>query len=197
MVTRIDWENPHVFFYVDAADADGAVVNWKCETRGPNGLQLKGWRRDSLKAEDKVIGHGFLAGTYNVTVTYNNTAGPLFQTGVLAAKPALLTQDSSGSGLALVQNYVSATDSLTETEDVNYAEFTSTTTAGEGTFTVPPSVLTQMPKVANSLISGPGPGYLVIATGNPVSFSPLLTAGGTVSSLFGPFVGTAGTVAYQ
>jgi hypothetical protein len=61
VVTRIDWENPHVFFYVDVADADGTVVNWKCETRGPNGLARQGWRKDSLKAGDRVIVHGFLA----------------------------------------------------------------------------------------------------------------------------------------
>jgi hypothetical protein len=61
VVTRIDWENPHVFFYVDVTDAEGAVVNWKCETRGPNGLARQGWTRDSLKTGDKVIIHGFLA----------------------------------------------------------------------------------------------------------------------------------------
>jgi hypothetical protein len=61
VVTRVDWENPHVFFYVDVADPNGVVVNWKCETRGPNGLQRMGWRRDSLKTGDKVIVHGFLA----------------------------------------------------------------------------------------------------------------------------------------
>lgn len=61
VVTRIDWENPHVFFYVDVADTDGTVVNWKCETRGPNGLARQGWRKDSLKTGDRVIVHGFLA----------------------------------------------------------------------------------------------------------------------------------------
>ncbi len=49
------------------------------------------------------------AGTYNVTVSYNNSPSPPFQTQVLSAKPAVLTQDSSGSGLALVQNYTSST----------------------------------------------------------------------------------------
>lgn len=38
VVTRIDWENPHVYFYVNVTESDGAVVNWACETRGPNGL---------------------------------------------------------------------------------------------------------------------------------------------------------------
>jgi hypothetical protein len=61
VVTRVDWENPHVYFYVDVTGADGAVVNWACETRGPAGLQHQGWKRDSMKIGDKVIVKGFQA----------------------------------------------------------------------------------------------------------------------------------------
>jgi hypothetical protein len=61
VVTRIDWENPHVYFYLDVADPSGTVVNWKCETRGPKGLESRGWKRDSLKPGDKVIVQGSLA----------------------------------------------------------------------------------------------------------------------------------------
>jgi hypothetical protein len=61
VVTRIDWENPHVYFYVDVAEADGTVVNWKCETRGPKGLESRGWKRDSLKLGDRVVVRGSLA----------------------------------------------------------------------------------------------------------------------------------------
>lgn len=61
VVTRIDWENPHVYFYLDVTDSNGTVVNWKCETRGPKGLESRGWKRDSLKPGDRVIVHGSLA----------------------------------------------------------------------------------------------------------------------------------------
>jgi len=61
VVTRIDWENPHVFFYVDVKESDGSVVNWACETRGPNGLIHQGWKRDSMKAGDQVVVKGFQA----------------------------------------------------------------------------------------------------------------------------------------
>ncbi|MBV9504397.1 MAG: hypothetical protein JO323_05265 [Acidobacteriia bacterium] len=61
VVTNVTWENPHVFFFVDVADVDGNVVNWKCETRGPNGLAKQGWTKNSLKAGDKVTVHGYLA----------------------------------------------------------------------------------------------------------------------------------------
>jgi hypothetical protein len=61
VVTRIDWENPHVHYYVDVTGPDGTVVNWSCETGGPTRLTRRGWTRDSLKPGDKVIVHGFLA----------------------------------------------------------------------------------------------------------------------------------------
>ena len=61
VVTRIDWENPHVHYYVDVTQVDGTVVNWACETGGPNRLARRGWTRDSLKPGDKVTVHGFPA----------------------------------------------------------------------------------------------------------------------------------------
>jgi hypothetical protein len=60
-VTRIDWENPHVYFYIDVAGESGVLTNWRCETRGPNGLQRQGWKRDFMKIGDRVIVHGSLA----------------------------------------------------------------------------------------------------------------------------------------
>jgi hypothetical protein len=60
VVTRVDWENPHVYFYIDVKDTNG-VVNWKCETSGPNKLTRLGWNRDSMKMGNKVVVHGFLA----------------------------------------------------------------------------------------------------------------------------------------
>jgi hypothetical protein len=61
VVTRIDWENPHVFFYVDVTQSNGTNVNWACETRGPNALIHLGWKRDSMKAGDKVVVKGYQA----------------------------------------------------------------------------------------------------------------------------------------
>jgi len=49
------------------------------------------------------------AGNYNVTVT-NGTVSSPFVAQVVASKPALFTQDWSGTGLAVVQNYVSASE---------------------------------------------------------------------------------------
>jgi len=49
-------------------------------------------------------------GSYNVTVTYGSNTSSSFPVAVVASKPALLTQDSTGSGLAVAQNIISATE---------------------------------------------------------------------------------------
>jgi hypothetical protein len=61
VVTKIEWQNPHVRFYLDVPDASGAVVNWELELGSPNGLLRAGWTRNSLQVGQKVIVGGFLA----------------------------------------------------------------------------------------------------------------------------------------
>ncbi len=60
-VTRLEWTNPHVYFYIDVSDASGHVVNWAIEGSNPAGLYRNGWRRDSLKTGDLVTVEGWLA----------------------------------------------------------------------------------------------------------------------------------------
>jgi hypothetical protein len=60
-VTKLEWANPHTFFYIDVKDAKGTVVNWACETNGPNGLIRAGWKRNSLKVGDQVTVDGYRA----------------------------------------------------------------------------------------------------------------------------------------
>ncbi len=61
-VTRVEWTNPHIFIYVDVADAStGVVVNWALELGGPNTLLRLGWKRDSLKNGDVITVDGSLA----------------------------------------------------------------------------------------------------------------------------------------
>ena len=38
VVTKIEWMNPHTYFYLDVTDPDGKVVNWGMEMGSPNGL---------------------------------------------------------------------------------------------------------------------------------------------------------------
>ena len=62
IVTKIEWTNPHVWFYVNVKDEkSGEVTNWGAEMGPPHGLQRRGWRRDSLKIGDMVTVKGSLA----------------------------------------------------------------------------------------------------------------------------------------
>ena len=60
-VTRIEWMNPHVYFYMEVKDTSGKVTNWAIEGGAPNTLYRAGWRKDSLKIGDVVTVEGFLA----------------------------------------------------------------------------------------------------------------------------------------
>ena len=52
-VTKVEWKNPHVFYYLDVADTSG-TVNWAIEASTPNQLYRNGWRKDDLKIGDAV-----------------------------------------------------------------------------------------------------------------------------------------------
>jgi len=45
-VTRIEWTNPHMHFYVDVKDENGGTQNWAFEGYPPNMLVRQGWKRD-------------------------------------------------------------------------------------------------------------------------------------------------------
>lgn len=58
-VTRIEWANPHVYFYIDVVDEQsGAVANWAIELVSPNALLRTGWSRNSIAIGDKVVVEG-------------------------------------------------------------------------------------------------------------------------------------------
>jgi hypothetical protein len=53
-VTKVEWANPHTFFYIDVTTPKGDVENWALEMGSPNGLMRRGWTRDSMKIGDVV-----------------------------------------------------------------------------------------------------------------------------------------------
>jgi hypothetical protein len=59
-VTKVEWMNPHIYFYLDVKQGE-RVVHWAIEGGAPNGLYRNGWRRDSLKVGDRVTIEGWLA----------------------------------------------------------------------------------------------------------------------------------------
>ena len=60
-VTKVEWMNPHIYYYVDVKDTNGKVTNYAVEGGTPNSLRRQGWGKDSLRVGDKVTVDGFMA----------------------------------------------------------------------------------------------------------------------------------------
>jgi hypothetical protein len=61
-VTKVEWMNPHTFFYIDVTDEKTKkVTNWAMEMGSPNGLMRQGWTRNSMKVGERVTVEGSLA----------------------------------------------------------------------------------------------------------------------------------------
>jgi len=57
-VTKVDWQNPHAFVYIDAAESSGAVKSFRVEMGPPYALVRGGWKKDTVKIGDKVTVEG-------------------------------------------------------------------------------------------------------------------------------------------
>ncbi len=57
-VTKIEWLNPHVWFFLDVTDDDGNVTNWGMEMGSPNQLVRGGWTRRTMKIGDVIAVEG-------------------------------------------------------------------------------------------------------------------------------------------
>ena len=60
-VTKLEWANPHIYFYLDVRTPDGKMENWAVEGGAPNALYRNGWRKDSLQVGNIVTVDGWLA----------------------------------------------------------------------------------------------------------------------------------------
>ena len=54
VVTKVDWTNPHTYFYIDVENDDGDYEHWAIEMGSPNGLMRRGWHRNTLTIGDVV-----------------------------------------------------------------------------------------------------------------------------------------------
>lgn len=49
VVTKVEWTNPHVWFWVNVQDEQtGKLVNWGCEMGSPNALSRTGWTANTM-----------------------------------------------------------------------------------------------------------------------------------------------------
>lgn len=61
LVTKVEWMNPHTYFYINVRDESGKVTNWALEMGAPSALQRQGWTRNTLKVGDMVSVEAMLA----------------------------------------------------------------------------------------------------------------------------------------
>jgi hypothetical protein len=58
-VTKVEWMNPHTFFYIEVVDEETKKPTvWGMEMGSPNVLMRNGWRRDTMKIGDVVTVEG-------------------------------------------------------------------------------------------------------------------------------------------
>src|SRR6185369_4561926 len=60
-VTKVEWTNPHVHFFLDVKDPSGATTQWEFTMGAVNGLFRRGWKTSMMKAGDMVTVDSFLA----------------------------------------------------------------------------------------------------------------------------------------
>jgi uncharacterized protein (TIGR03437 family) len=103
----------------------GVTINFTPSTGGTGtpAYLIYTYNQSGVNQLAAILPSALAAGNYNVTVTAGGSTSSPFATTVVARKVALFTQDSSGGGLAVVQNVVSATQL-----DVN--RFTTQTISG-------------------------------------------------------------------
>ena len=60
-LSKIEWTNPHSYFYIDVKDDKGNVEVWGCEGANPGQLSRRGMKRGDVKLGDKVVVDGYAA----------------------------------------------------------------------------------------------------------------------------------------
>jgi hypothetical protein len=60
-LTKVQWTNPHIYFYLEVTTDDGQVVEWSCESAAPGALSRRGFKRSSLQIGDTLVVDGYQA----------------------------------------------------------------------------------------------------------------------------------------
>jgi hypothetical protein len=66
-LTKVEWNNPHIWYYVDVKNPDGTVTSWGLSGGAPGQLMRRGIRKDQLVVGSVVNVEGFRAkdGSHN------------------------------------------------------------------------------------------------------------------------------------
>jgi hypothetical protein len=74
-VTKVEWQNPHVWFYVDVKGDDGKITNYAFSGGAPGQLMRRGIMKSALQIGSTVTVDGFKAkdgsnNAFGAKVTY-------------------------------------------------------------------------------------------------------------------------------
>ena len=61
VVSKVEWVNPHVYLYLDVADAAGKLTTWSVETFPPSTLRRAGLTREKLGLGQNITLVGYKA----------------------------------------------------------------------------------------------------------------------------------------
>jgi len=61
VVTKVEWMNPHIWFYLDVKDDGGKVTTWGFSGGPPGMLARRGITKDVMKTGDVIVVEGFRA----------------------------------------------------------------------------------------------------------------------------------------
>jgi hypothetical protein len=61
VVTKVEWQNPHVWFFVDVKGDDGKVTNWGFAGGAPGQLMRRGITNQAIKPGMTITVEGFRA----------------------------------------------------------------------------------------------------------------------------------------
>jgi hypothetical protein len=70
-ISKVEWTNPHIWFYVDVKDDSGKITTWGFSGGPPGMLQRRGINKSVLKIGDIVTVEGFRA----KDASFNGTGG--------------------------------------------------------------------------------------------------------------------------
>jgi hypothetical protein len=60
-IKKVEWTNPHIWFYLDVTNPDGTITTWGFAGGAPGQLMRRGIVKDQLKLGETVVVEGFRA----------------------------------------------------------------------------------------------------------------------------------------
>jgi len=60
-LTKIEWTNPHSYFYLDVKEENGVVANWACEGAPPGAFSRRGFKKGDIEVGDTLVVDGYRA----------------------------------------------------------------------------------------------------------------------------------------